>query len=43
MWSYGGYQGIFNVTQVPFLDKRRMATKQNKACALNEKKMGGTK
>ena len=29
MCSYGGYQGIFNVTQVPFLDKRRIAPTQH--------------
>ena len=27
---YGGYQGIFNVTQVPFLCKRRMVPNKRK-------------
>ena len=33
MCSYGGYQGILNATQVPFLDKRRSNT-EKKVCIL---------
>ena len=40
MYSYGGCQGIFNVTQVPFQNKRRKAPIKE-TCALNEKTMGG--
>ena len=29
MYSYGGCQGIFNVTQAPFNEKRRMAPKKS--------------
>ena len=39
MCSFGGYQGIFNVTQAAYAP----APKWNKACALNEKTVDGTK
>jgi hypothetical protein len=43
MWSYSGYHGTFNVTKVPFHEKRRMVLKLKNAGVLNEKTKGGTK
>ena len=34
---------VFNASQISFHGKRRMAHKRKKACALNEKIIGGTK